>query len=81
MQMKNRIHIKNMVCPRCIAAVEGLLADLAIDAEAVMLGEVILTAPLQETTKTKLASGLRKLGFELLQPGKSALISRIKSPS
>lgn len=73
------LHIKNMVCPRCIAAVQGLLNDLNIDFASVQLGEVVLKEELDEGLRNKFKAGLLNLGFELLESEKSALISRIKS--
>jgi len=40
MKPEERIHIKNMVCPRCITAVEGVLSDLEIAYSSIKLGEV-----------------------------------------
>ena len=36
------LHIKNMVCPRCIMAVEQMLDELGISFSSVQLGEVML---------------------------------------
>lgn len=73
------LHIKNMVCPRCIMAVEGVLKDIGIDFLNVSLGQVHLQKELTEKERQELSSRLRKLGFELLEPGKSVIISRIKT--
>ncbi|MBW6457842.1 MAG: AraC family transcriptional regulator [FCB group bacterium] len=78
--MDNRIlHIRNMVCPRCIMAVEQLLDTLEISYSIVKLGEVILKHPLSSEKSRTLAKGLKGLGFELLDSGMPVLISKIKT--
>lgn len=44
-----KLNIKNMVCPRCIAAVENLLKGIHEKPAYVQLGEVVLTNPLTTT--------------------------------
>jgi glutaredoxin-related protein len=39
----NVLYIKNMVCPRCLWAVEGILNKLQIGYKKVEMGEVITT--------------------------------------
>jgi len=73
------LHIKNMVCPRCIMAVEGLLDKLNIPYRSVQLGEVTLKAVLSNQDHQLLEKELENLGFELLGSRKSVLISRIKT--
>lgn len=78
--MENRtLHIKNMVCPRCIMAVERLLDSHKIGYRSVRLGEVELDLPLSSDMKNKLGNELDKLGFELLGSRKSVLISKMKT--
>lgn len=78
--MDNKIlHIKNMVCPRCIMAVKQLFEDLEIAYSSVELGEVVLKYPLSSEKMLSLAKRLKDLGFELLDSGKSVLISKIKT--
>jgi len=72
------LHIKNMVCPRCIMAVEKMLNELGISFSSVQLGEVELKEEISKEQHTELASALDALGFELLDSRKSILISRIK---
>jgi AraC-like DNA-binding protein len=73
------LHIKNMVCPRCISAVEKALEELSIEYSSVQLGEVILKELLTNDKREELSSHLDALGFELLGSRKSVLISRIKT--
>jgi AraC-like DNA-binding protein len=76
---EHRLHIKNMVCPRCTMAVENTLNALNIPFHQVELGEVLLKEALSSRDHNLLKEQLGSLGFELLEKGKSALISRIKT--
>lgn len=78
--MENKVlHIKNMVCPRCIMAVKQVLDELLIDHVSVQLGEIILKEALSEEKRSALSAHLDVLGFVLLESRKSVLISRIKT--
>lgn len=74
-----KLHIKNMVCPRCIMAVENVLDEMKISAVEVRLGEVLLNESLDELQHEEFKSKIEKLGFELLDDKNSALINKIKS--
>lgn len=75
----SKLQIKNMVCPRCIMAVENVLDEMKISAVEVRLGEVLLNQELNETELSTFKSKIEKLGFELLDDKNSALINKIKS--
>jgi AraC-like DNA-binding protein len=75
----NRIHIKNMVCPRCISAVEMILKEQDILYSQVKLGEVSLNNSITSIQKEKLSEALSLQGFELLESEKSSLIAQIKA--
>lgn len=77
--MSRILHIKNMVCPRCITAVENVLEEMQIDAEKIELGQVYLKKDIDSQLREKLSKNLNKLGFELLSSAKSQLISEIKT--
>jgi AraC-like DNA-binding protein len=77
--MSETIAIKNMVCRRCIMAVEQLLAQLGITPRSVALGQVVLERPLTEQQRNALAAGLAELGFELLDDRRKAIVSSIKT--
>lgn len=68
-----------MVCPRCIVAVENVLQDMQLQVQKIQLGQVDLEKEITESDKEKLKVKLEQAGFELLEPGKSSLISQIKS--
>ena len=73
------LHIKNMVCPRCIDTVGHIFEQLDLQPTNIKLGEVTLDAPLTREQKNKLAALLNPRGFELLEDQKSKRISQIKS--
>ena len=66
MDKKHRIFIKNMVCPRCIMAVETVMEKCGIRYMGVTLGEVTVEEPLTEQQLGMLEEQLQRLGFELL---------------
>lgn len=74
-----RLHIKNMVCPRCILAIERTLEDLGIKHLEICLGKVILNEPMNEQTTEKFKKNIEDLGFELLEDKNASLINQIKS--
>lgn len=77
--MKETLHIKNMVCPRCITAVENAFREMKIPTEKIELGQVYLQEKISATQRTELSDKLTSLGFELLSSSKSQLISEIKT--
>lgn len=76
---KMKLHIKNMVCDRCIMVVRSELEKLQLPFRNVQLGEVELAGEPGQETIENLRSNLAGLGFELLDDKKSALINQIKS--
>lgn len=74
-----KLYIKNMVCPRCITAVENLLKEIHEKPAHVQLGEVVLTNPLNDDRLKQFAADLQKLGFELLDDSRTQQIEKIKS--
>ena len=77
--MTRVLQIKNMVCPRCISAVEGLVGQMNLEQESIKLGELRLNEALSSAQQKALKEGLEQLGFELLDDKKSALVNRIKT--
>lgn len=73
------LHIKNMVCDRCIMVVEDVLKSLHIHYSRVTLGSVILEKDVSETCKEALRNKLHSLGFELLESRKNVLSEKIKN--
>ena len=74
-----KLSIKNMVCLRCVKAVEQLLQSLNAKVLYVQLGEVLLEDPLTSMQLQHFQSELNKLGFELLDDTRKQQIDKIKS--
>lgn len=73
-----KLHIKNMVCPRCISSVETILKSQHILFKNVGLGEVNLAEPLSSTQKTQLNKELERVGFEIIETRLNSIIEKIK---
>ncbi len=73
------LFVKNMVCPRCISAVELTLNNMGIEPIDVILGEIKLANELTDVQQLELANKLNALGFELLDDSRKQLIVKIKS--
>lgn len=74
-----KLHIKNMVCPRCILAIEKTLNDLNISAAEIRLGEVVLNENITPEKLLQFQTMIENLGFELLDDKNAALINQIKT--
>ena len=74
-----KLHIKNMVCNRCIMVVNNELEKLGLHPASVELGEVVLSEELSDIQKDQVKSALEKVGFELIDNRKSQLIERVKT--
>tara|TARA_R110002049_G_scaffold34583_7_gene112714 strand:- start:1218 stop:1787 length:570 start_codon:yes stop_codon:yes gene_type:complete len=77
--MNNTVHIKNMVCPRCILAIESIFLKLEIPIQSIKLGEVVINEPLTSDQLQSLKVKLKDLGFALLESDKSVTTSKIKA--
>ncbi len=74
-----RISIKNMVCNRCIAAVQHIFDDLQIEVCQISLGEVETKNSLSGEKLQKLNSELKSTGFEILEDSSKKQIEKIKT--
>jgi AraC family transcriptional regulator len=72
------LFIKNMVCPRCIFTVEGILNKLDVAYNAVVLGEIELAEPISQEKSKAINTELRLVGFELIDNRMAVLIENIK---
>lgn len=72
------LHIKNMVCNRCIMVVEQELKALGINASRVDLGEAEVTGELSLSELRETDEHLQKFGFELIDDRNGKLIEKIK---
>ncbi|MEQ9442778.1 MAG: AraC family transcriptional regulator [Cyclobacteriaceae bacterium] len=71
------LHIKNMVCPRCIFVVQNELAQLGVNVTTIRLGYASVQVP-EDITQQKIASHLNHYGLELLQDKEDILVENIK---
>ena len=71
--------VKNMVCHRCVLAVEDILQKLDISFSKVLIGEIHLPAELPAAKMGMLKEKLATIGFELIDNNMSGLIEKIKS--
>lgn len=77
--MTQVLHIKHMVCPRCIATIERILNEMEIPFQSISLGEVELDSSLDAENKRRIQAHLEKHGFELLEEKNAQLIEKMKS--
>src|SRR5687767_2246709 len=73
------LFVKNMVCDRCIMVVKGQVEETGLTYDKVSLGEVELAEAPSPERLQELRERLSKLGFELLDDKKAALVNQIKS--
>jgi AraC family transcriptional regulator len=76
--MKTVLHIKNMVCDRCVMYVENILKQLAIAYDKVQVGQIHLYEELQENQKQLLQVRLQEIGLELIDKRLNQLIEKAK---
>jgi AraC family transcriptional regulator len=75
----NTLLVKNMVCHRCILAVEGILQNEKIPFQKVGFGEIYLLEELLQHQKEQLSKKLTSIGFELIDNYTGGLIEKIKN--
>jgi len=73
------LHIKNMVCPRCIESVQQVLTDFGLEVQDIKLGEVQIDRQPDTDLLNKISETLRQKGFELLRDKKTIVVDRVKS--
>lgn len=73
------IHIRNMVCNRCIMAVKAVLDRLGIGYGEVRLGTAELYGPLPDEVKGRLETELEAIGFGLIDDRRSRVVEQIKT--
>jgi AraC family transcriptional regulator len=76
---KEILHIKNMVCPRCIASIEDILHELNVSFDNVELGAASLQDSLSSEQIAALKDKLVKHGFELLEDKKDKIVESVKT--
>ncbi len=73
------LYIKNMVCNRCIKAVNDELTGLGYNIKKIDLGEVEISESPKEVDIDKIKELLEANGFELIEDSKHQIIDHIKS--
>ncbi|MCO6163916.1 AraC family transcriptional regulator [Flavobacterium sp. NRK F7] len=73
------LHIKNMVCNRCIMVVTSELEKLEHALISVELGKVIFKNDLSQNDKLTISEKLQAYGFEILDDANSKTIEKIKT--
>jgi len=76
--MADTLHIKNMVCPRCIRVVTEELKKLDVKIISVELGEVVTEKVKSELPLKQISEVLNENGFELIQDSRVKIIEKIK---
>lgn len=80
-----KIHIKNMVCPRCIMSVREIFRKNGIEPAEVDLGTVTLDSEAQEKIASgdaiirKIKRSLEELGFEMIDDKRMQIVERIRT--
>lgn len=76
---KTVLHIRNMVCDRCIKAVNNELTELGFNISRIELGEVVIEEELENKDIEQIRKVLAENGFELIDDKKSWIINGIKT--
>ena len=72
------VHIKNMVCPRCIKTVMGIFKNAGVFPKIIRLGTVETDKDLSEEQELAIRKALNAEGFEWLDDQKIKLTEEIK---
>lgn len=75
---ENALHIKNMVCNRCIMVVRSQLEQLGLQPVSVELGIAVLPDKVTDKVHHAVKEALEPFGFELIDDKKSQMIEQIK---
>ncbi|MGQ1889953.1 AraC family transcriptional regulator [Thermophagus sp. OGC60D27] len=74
------LHIKNMVCPRCIMAVEKVLKEVGLHPISVELGIAEVTDhPIPDNQLQLLDKKLEAIGFQRIEDKNKQLVDKIKT--
>ncbi|MVO10297.1 helix-turn-helix domain-containing protein [Flavobacterium sp. TP390] len=74
-----QLHIKNMVCNRCIMVVTSELEKIGHALVSVELGKVVFKKDLTQNDKLIIGKKLQSYGFEILDDANSKTIEKIKT--
>lgn len=71
------LNIKNMVCPRCIMAVENIMNELGVQVQSIDLGHAMIVLP-ENVQLDMIKERLDQLGFELIWEKDDLYVENIK---
>jgi AraC family transcriptional regulator len=74
----NILLVKNMVCHRCLLAVESILENTSIKFQKVVVGEIHLAEAISEEQYKLLSSAFIAIGFELIDTKMGGTVEKIK---
>lgn len=77
--METILHIKNMVCNRCIKVVKEELEKLGLEVKNIILGEVTVYSDENKIPVDKIQKVLSENGFELIDDKNAKLVEKIKT--
>ncbi len=72
------IHVRDMVCPRCIKVVRDELRRLGLDVRSVALGEVVVGGERSALPHDRIRAALEANGFSVVEDRRAKVIERIK---
>ena len=75
---ENILLVKNMVCQRCMLAVENILDKTSIKFQKVTVGEIHLLEIISEEQHNLLSSAFAEIGLELIDNKMNGIIEKIK---
>lgn len=73
------LHIKNMVCDRCIMVVNQQLEKLGFTITESLLGKVTVSPEPDDSQLSQIRPALKLLGFELIDEKRKQLVEQIKN--
>lgn len=74
-----KIFIKNMVCNRCITAVEKIFSDADIEIHSIKLGEIETETDIPAEKMVAVEKSLLETGFERIMDSAHQLVDKIKN--
>ena len=75
---ETEIHIKNMVCPRCVMAVEERLKKAGLHPLSVELGKAVVEGVPSPSTMQALRKELEAIGFSIIDERDTRIVEEIK---
>ena len=74
-----QLHVKNMVCDRCILIVRQQLENLGFSVDEISLGKVSVSPEPSPEKLQDISAAFQVLGFELMDKDKDQLVEQIKT--